>query len=98
MDERDFTSKMTRRDAERLRTAGAGRRPTTLNRFSVRGGSEEPISEDSLDARDQTELFQQIIAIIRWGVLGLLVLLSARGIIDGQDRVLATLLLSLIHI
>ena len=92
MDERDFTSKMTRRDAERLRTAGSSRRPTTLNRFSVRSPAEESISEDTIDARDQTELFQQIIAIIRWGVLGLLVLLSAPEIVDQQDRVLGTLL------
>ena len=82
MDERDFTSKMTPRDAQRLRTNSVGRRPASLNRFSVRNGGEddEPISEDSLEARDQTELFQQVIAIIRWGVLGLLVILSTPDI------------------
>ena len=98
MDERDFTSKMTPRDAQRLRTNSVGRRPASLNRFSVRNGGEddEPISEDSLEARDQTELFQQVIAIIRWGVLGLLVILSTPDIADGDDRVLGTLLFAFI--
>ena len=97
MDERDFTSKMTLRDAEQLRTNNVGRRPSTLNRFSVRNGTaEESLTEDSIDARDQTQLFQQVIAIIRWGVLGLLILLSGPEVAQSNDRVLATLLFAFI--
>lgn len=97
MDERDFTSKMTRKEAEQLRTNSVGRRPISLNRFGVRNTAlEEQLSEDSLDARDQTELFQQIIAIIRWGVLGLLLILSGPEVADERNQVLATLIIAFV--
>lgn len=98
MDERDFTTKMTARDAESLRRASAGRRPSGLPKFSVRtaGELDEQLTEDTREARDQTSVFQHLIAILRWGVLGLVMILSSPAIIDRQDEVLPILLLAFV--
>ena len=87
---------MTKGDAQRLRTAQLDKRPTGLPRLAIRGNgandSTESNGDELIDGRDQTELFQQVIAIIRWGVLGLLIILSAPQIIDEQDDVTAILI------
>ena len=96
MDERDFTSSMTKGDAQRLRTAQLDKRPTSLPRLAIRGNGANDTTEGNgdelVDGRDQTELFQQVIAITRWGVLGLLIILSPPQIIDEQDDVTAILI------
>ncbi len=93
MDERDFTSTMTANDAEKLRRSRVGQRPGLLPRFAPKGDS---IESELGDAKDQTEVFQQVIAIIRWGILGLLIILSAPLIIENGDEALSTLLLAFV--
>jgi signal transduction histidine kinase len=95
MDEQDFTSKMTSDDAERLRGRSNTAAPL-LPRLAIRGervSSNARLDEDLIETPDQTEVFQQVIAIIRWGVLGLLVIIATPAIVDGGDDVLSTLLL-----
>ena len=99
MEESDFTSQMTPGDAERLKASNLRRRPNMLDRLSIRSSHlDESFGDDALDGRDQTQLFQQIIAIIRWGVLGLLIILSGPIVAEGGDEgaVVATLLFGFI--
>jgi len=103
MDERDFNSTMTPNEAERLRKPRAHNNSPAFPRLSIKGGEPAPIATDEdaldedgrggIDPPEQTEVFQQVVAIIRWGVLGLLIILAAARIVEGQDQVLSTLLL-----
>ena len=87
MDETDFNSTMNSSDAERLR-----RPPTPTGSPGVpRLNIDE--ADMGIETLDQTDVFQQVIAIVRWGVLGLLTILSTPRIIESQDEVLTTLLL-----
>lgn len=102
MDEKDFTSTMTALDAQRLRRSSAGQRPRSLlhtfNRssrapdFGVLGLPSE------VEAPDQTEVFQNVIAVIRWGMLGLAIILAGPRIIELQDEVLSILLLGFLAV
>ncbi|MFT7473939.1 MAG: signal transduction histidine kinase [Verrucomicrobiales bacterium] len=95
MDEQDFTSTMTPDDAERLRRRSNSGAPL-LPRLAIRGeriSSNARLDQDLIETPDQTEVFQQVIAIIRWGVLGLLIIIATPAIVDGGDDVLSTLLL-----
>ena len=101
MDESDFNSTMTPSDAERLRRQGVHSNSPLFPRLSIRGAQSPqlPESEDDedeqallLDAPGQPEVFQQVIAIIRWGVLGLLMILSTPHASSDNNRVLAVLL------
>lgn len=87
MDETDFNSSMTPAQAEGLRNTQTSK-PQTVPRLNLGDGRENVI-----DTPDQTEVFQQVIAIIRWGVLGLLIILSTPRIVQTEDEVLITLLL-----
>lgn len=102
MDERDFNSKMTPSDAERLRRRGVHSNSPLFPRLSIRAGQEveEADVEDAhaevelaMDSPAQPEVFQQVITIIRWGVLGLLIILSTPVVATDDDVVLGTLLL-----
>lgn len=99
MDERDFNSTMTPDDAERLRRPEARRSSATFPSLSGGGGKGRAVvgltddeSEDLIETPDQTEVFQQVIAIIRWGVLGLLIILATPAIVENGDEALSTLL------
>jgi len=87
---------MTPRDAERLRRSRAGQRPSLLPRVLLKTGPSGAghVDPDLGDAKDQTEVFQQVIAIIRWGILGLLIILSAPLIIEDGDQALSILILA----
>lgn len=100
MDERDFNSQMTPSDAERLRKPSGQQSPLSFPRFSGGDGRRAASvagltaaeNEDLIEAPDQTEVFQQVIAIIRWGVLGLLIILATPTIVETRDEALTTLL------
>ena len=95
MDELDFNSSMSTTDAEGLRRSRVGQRPNLLNRFNVRGDdvTNGSIDDDQVEPPDQTEVFQQVIAIIRWGVLGLIIILITPPVLEERDDVLLILLL-----
>jgi len=95
MDEQDFTSTMTKGDAQKLRRSRNGMAASVMPRITMHGNrlGTGGVDEDDVETPDQTEVFQQVIAIIRWGVLGLLIILATPPIVDNGDDVLSTLLL-----
>ena len=95
MDELDFNSSMSTTDAEGLRRSRVGQRPNLLNRFNVRGDdvTNGSTDDEQVEPPDQTEVFQQVIAIIRWGVLGLIIILITPPVLEERDDVLLILLL-----
>lgn len=102
MDEKDFTSTMTELDAQRLRRSKAGHRPRSLLHTFGRGGRSADFAVLGLpnegETPDQTEVFQNVIAVIRWGMLGLAIILATPKIIDLEDEVLSTLILGFLAI
>lgn len=80
MHDDDFTSEMTKSEAEEIRRSRVGLASVRLPRISSKpdrprfsGGTS---SDELLDQPDQSEVFQQVIAIIRWGVIALLIILE----------------------
>lgn len=102
MDERDFTSTMTVLDAQRLRRSKAGHRPRSLLPTFGRGGRPADFGvlglSSEANAPDQTEVFQNVIAVIRWGMFGLAIILSTPRIVELNDEVLSTLLLGFLAV
>ena len=101
MDEKDFISTMTPLDAQRLRKSTAGQRPRNLlqplGRTGRAGFSAIGMPSD-VDTPDQTEVFQNVIAVIRWGMYGLAIILAAPRIIELNDEVLSTFLLGFLAV
>ena len=95
MDEQDFTSTMTKGDAQKLRRSRTGAAASIMPRLTLQGDrlGTGDFNEEDVETPDQTEVFQQVIAIIRWGVLGLLIILATPPIVDNGDDVLSTRLL-----
>ena len=101
MDEQDFISTMTPMDAQRLRRLSAGQRPRSLRPMFSRTMRPFDFSRGlprDEDTPDQTEVFQNVIAVIRWGMLGLAVILASPRIIELHDDVLGTLLLGFLAV
>lgn len=102
MDEKDFTSTMTVQDAQRLRRSNAGQRPRSLLHTFGRTGRPADFGilglPSDVEAPDQTEVFQNVIAVIRWGMLGLAIILATPRIIELQDEVLSILLLGFLAV
>ena len=96
MDHDDFTSDMTPGEAEGLRQSGIGRTSLRLPRLSGRTNRTNGptvLDEELLETPDQTEVFQQVIAIIRWGVLGLMLIIATPLIVEDPTDTTALLLL-----
>ena len=89
MQDDDFTSEMSQTDAEELRRSGVARTTLRLPRVSTkqdRHRLSNPITaEELLDQPDQSEVFQQVIAIIRWGVIALITILETPQGFDPAD-------------
>lgn len=101
MDEQDFISTMTPMDAQRLRRSSAGSRPRSLLPTFGRTARPADFSKGlpyDEETPDQTEVFQNVIAVIRWGMLGLAIILAAPRIMELEDEVLSTLLLGFLAI
>lgn len=95
MDEHDFTPKMTRADAENLRSRTGFNRPGSFLRPSARIGRAADLSAiDSaniFEPQDQIEVFQNVVSVVRWGVLGLTLILATPTIVELQDTQLAAI-------
>lgn len=76
-------------DADRIRRSVKKSRPKTMLRPLGRVGRATDITgiENSSDIRvaDQIEIFQNVIAVIRWGVLGLTLILATPMIVETRD-------------
>lgn len=102
MDEKDFNSTMTAIDAQRLRRSTAGQRPRSMMRNFGRTSRPADFAAlglpSEVDGPDQAEVFQNVIAVIRWGMLGLAIILATPLIIDLDDEVLSTLLMAFVAV
>lgn len=95
MDRDDFITEMTPNDAEQIRGTRIGRTSLRLPRVANKGEqprrsstSGEPQNNDQ---PDQTEVFQQVISIIRWGILGLLLIIATPLIVEQPLRLTSVL-------
>ena len=98
MDEHDFEPHMTREDAAIMRLTPGRHRPRSMLRPLARvgrGGEGGPLVVDpELDPEDSIAVFQNVIAIIRWGVLGLTLILATPRIVELGDVTLTSIGLS----
>ncbi len=80
---------MTREDAAKLRLRSTGYRPRSMLRPLARVGRSGDTGffadGDEFDTEDQIAVFQNVIAIIRWGVLGLTLILATPRIVELGD-------------
>ena len=93
MDEYDFSTNMTAKDAARLRTHGApgeAHRPRSMMRPLARIGRGTDLASidpsRDLQAQDQIQVFQQVIIVIRWGVLGFTLILATPRVVESGER------------
>ena len=96
MEKNDSHSDAVQRQVAALRRPNAGRSPSLLGGLggrSVRGIVQpDAFDSDSVDAPDQATVFQHVIAIIRWGVLGLMLILSTPALVQESNFLSAGLL------
>lgn len=96
MDDHDFTSAMTPSEAEAIRGSRMGRTSLRLAGLGNRGerdrGRIGVFDESTVEAPDQTQLFQQVIAIIRWGVWGLMAIISTPALVENPTGIRMLLL------
>ncbi|MGI9606021.1 MAG: GAF domain-containing sensor histidine kinase [Acidimicrobiales bacterium] len=89
MDQNDFTTKMTRADAQRLRSRTGGHRPRSMLRPMARVGRGTDLTghdnDDMFEPHDKIEVFQNVIAVIRWGVVGLTFILATPQVAEAPD-------------
>ncbi len=92
----DFPHNVSKETAEQLRrSAAGGHRPRSLMRPLARvgrGNDLDALEEtDVFEPHDRIEVFQNVIAVIRWGVLGLTLILATPRIVEFEEEVLSVI-------
>ena len=97
MDRDDFTTEMTSSEAEGIRRSRVGRTSLRLPGIGsrVRRASTSP-GDELVEQPDQTDVFQLVIAIIRWGILGLTIIISSNLVLEDPSGVTSFLLLGFV--
>ncbi len=96
MKSNDFTSEMTQLDAERIRRSGVGRTSLRMPGLATSASEQRQfplLDEELAEPPDQSGVFQQVIAIIRWGVLGLMFITSTPLLVEDPTNTTVALLL-----
>ncbi len=102
MKSHDFTTGMTKVDAERLRWSGGWRSSRRLPQLTTTGSDDSgrqrfPLLDDEpVETPDQANVFQRMIAIIRWGVLGLMLIAATPGFAESMSNATTPLLLGFV--
>ncbi len=87
MDESDFNTQMTRADAEKLRAPTGGHRPRSMLRPLARVGRASDANVlDADTVVERMDVFANVIAVIRWGLLGLAIILATPRVVDTGDQ------------
>ena len=92
----DFPSNVSKETAEQLRrTQMGGHRPRSLMRPLARVGRSNDLDAleetDVFEPHDRIEVFQNVIAVIRWGVLGLTLILATPRIVEFEEEALTVI-------
>jgi signal transduction histidine kinase len=100
-DDNELSTSVSKETANSLRrTQMGGHRPRSLMRPLARVGRSGDVNgiEDSsvFEPHDRIEVFQNVISVIRWGVLGLTLILATPRIVEFQDEALAAIGASLV--
>ena len=92
----DFPNNVSKETAEQLRrTSMGGHRPRSLMRPLARVGRSNDLDAleetDVFEPHDRIEVFQNVIAVIRWGVLGLTLILATPRIVEFEEEALTVI-------
>ena len=103
MEPRDFRSEMTPTQADDLRRSNVGRTSLRLAGLASLGGRSGRVvaqpglyESENVETPDQTAVFQQVIGIIRWGVLVLMFILWTPRIVEGTTDLVMGLLIGFV--